>query len=327
MSQDSDLSSASVVTEQDKPLAIFLMGPTAAGKTDLAIHLSEEHRCDIISVDSALIYRGMDIGTAKPDAETLARAPHRLIDIKDPTESYSAAEFREDALREMAEIQAAGKIPLLTGGTMMYYKRLYDGVADLPSADAEVRARLDAWAEKDGLKALHDRLKAVDPVSAERIHPNDPQRLQRALEVYEVSGKSLTQHWLEQKQNRDSFPFRVLSLAVNPTDRKLLHERIEQRFHLMLEQNFIAEVQALRARGDLDLTLPSMRSVGYRQVWEYLDGLYDYDTMVHKGVVATRQLAKRQVTWLRSWPDLNWLPTEAPNLRDLALKKLESSLI
>ena len=313
--------------EHEKPLAIFLMGPTAAGKTDLAVHLSEQHNCDIISVDSALIYRGMDIGTAKPDADTLARAPHRLIDIKDPAETYSAAEFRDDALREMAEIQAAGKIPLLTGGTMMYYKRLYDGVADLPQADAAVRAQLDAWAEKEGLQALHDRLKAIDPVSAERIHPNDPQRLQRALEVYELSGKSLTEHWQAQKQNRDSFPFRVLSLAVNPTDRKQLHQRIEQRFMLMLEQGFLSEVEALRARGDLNLTMPSVRSVGYRQAWEYLDGQYDYDTFVHKGIVATRQLAKRQVTWLRSWPQLHWLPTEAPDLRDLALKKLESSLI
>ncbi|WP_417598161.1 tRNA (adenosine(37)-N6)-dimethylallyltransferase MiaA [Oceanospirillum sp.] len=322
MQHDSDTSSF-----RQKPLAVFLMGPTAAGKTDLAVHLSEEHNCDIISVDSALIYRGMDIGTAKPDAETLARAPHRLIDIRDPAESYSAAEFREDALREMSDIQASGKIPLLTGGTMMYYKRLYDGVADLPSANAEVREQLDAWAEKDGLKALHDRLKEIDPVSAERIHPNDPQRLQRALEVYELSGKSLTEHWHEQKQNRESFPFRVLSLAVNPTDRRLLHERIAQRFHLMLAQNFLAEVETLRARKDLHLGLPSIRSVGYRQAWEYLDGQYDYDTLVHKGIVSTRQLAKRQITWLRSWPELNWLPAEAPNLRDLALKKLESSLI
>lgn len=315
------------VSGSDKPLAIFLMGPTAAGKTDLAVHLSESHNCEIISVDSALIYRGMDIGTAKPDTETLARAPHRLIDIRDPAESYSAAEFCEDALQAMTEIQQQGKIPLLTGGTMMYYKRLYDGVADLPSADAGVRARLDAWAAQDGLQALHDRLAEIDPVSAQRIHPNDPQRLQRALEVFELSGKSLTELWQAQKQKQADFPFRVLSLAVNPTDRKLLHQRIEQRFHLMLEQNFIAEVEALRARGDLDLSLPSMRSVGYRQAWEYLDGVYDYDTMIDKGVVATRQLAKRQVTWLRSWPELHWLPTEARNLRDLALKKLESSLI
>ena len=311
----------------NRPLAIFLMGPTAAGKTDLAVHLSEHHNCEIISVDSALIYRGMDIGTAKPDADTLARAPHRLIDIKDPTESYSAAECREDALREMADIQASGKIPLLTGGTMMYYKRLYDGVADLPSADAEIRARLDTWAAKEGLKALHDRLQEIDPVAAERIHPNDPQRLQRALEVYEISGKSLTQHWLDQQQSRSSLPFRVLSLAVSPTDRKQLHERIEQRFHLMLAQNFVDEVAALSARGDLNLGLPSMRSEGYRQVWGYLEGHYDYETMIEKGVAATRQLAKRQITWLRSWPELHWLPGEADNLKDQVLKKLESSLI
>jgi tRNA dimethylallyltransferase len=313
-------------TEQ-KPLAIFLMGPTASGKTDLAVHLVEQLNCEIVSVDSALIYRGMDIGTAKPDQDTLARAPHRLIDICDPSESYSAAQFRDDALQQMAEINQAGKIPLLVGGTMMYYKRLYEGVADLPSADSEIRARLDAWAEKDGLNALHQRLQEVDPVSAQRVHPNDPQRLRRALEVYELSGKSLTELWQEQQQDRDNFPFRVLSLAVNPTDRKLLHERIALRFQLMLEQGFLDEVKTLRERGDLDLTMPSMRSVGYRQAWEYLDGQYDYDTMVHKGIVATRQLAKRQITWLRSWPDLHWLATEAPDLQAKVLKKVESSLI
>lgn len=323
MSSESSVSAA----DNDKPLAIFLMGPTASGKTALAVDLVEQLNCDIISVDSALIYRGMDIGTAKPDAETLARAPHRLINICEPSESYSAAQFRDDALREMAEIHQAGKIPLLTGGTMMYYKRLYDGVADLPSASPEVRAELDAWAEKDGLGALHKRLQEIDPVSAERIHPNDPQRLQRALEVFQLTGKSLTQHWQEQKQHREHFPFRVLSLAVNPAERKDLHERIALRYQLMLEQGFINEVEQLRARGDLDLSLSSMRSVGYRQVWEYLDGAYDYDTMVHKGIVATRQLAKRQITWLRSWPDLHWLLTESPDLSAQVLKKVESSLI
>ncbi|MBB1485005.1 tRNA (adenosine(37)-N6)-dimethylallyltransferase MiaA [Oceanospirillum sediminis] len=311
----------------NRPLAIFLMGPTAAGKTDLAVHLSEHADCDIISVDSALIYKGMDIGSAKPDAETLARAPHRLIDICDPAESYSAAQFRDDALAEMDKIIRAGKTPLLTGGTMMYYKRLYDGVADLPSADTDVRARLDDWAEKEGLEALHRRLQEIDPVSALRIHQNDPQRLQRALEVYEITGKSLTEHWQAQQQCRENFPFRVLSLAVCPEERKDLHARIALRYELMLKQGFISEVESLRARGDLNLSMPSMRSVGYRQVWEYLDGIYDYETMVHKGIVATRQLAKRQITWLRSWPDLHWLKTEAKDLPGQVLKKIESALI
>lgn len=321
------LSASAGANALKKPLAIFLMGPTAAGKTDLAVHLVQNFNCEIISVDSALIYRDMDIGTAKPDAATLALAPHRLIDIRDPAESYSAGEFREDALREMAAIQQQGKTPLLVGGTMMYYKCLYEGVADLPSGDAQVRARLAAWIEAEGLEALHARLQQVDPVSAQRIHPNDPQRLQRALEVYELTGKSMTQLWQEQQQSRDSLPFEVLSLAVCPTDRKLLHQRIEQRFHIMLEQGFMSEVAKLRARGDLNLELPSMRSVGYRQAWEHLEGNYDYAEMVNRGVIATRQLAKRQITWLRSWPDLNWLATEDPNLRDIALKKVESSLI
>lgn len=310
----------------NRPLAIFLMGPTAAGKTDLAVHLSEQENCDIISVDSALIYKGMDIGTAKPDSETLARAPHRLIDICDPSESYSAAQFRDDALRHMDDITRSGRTPLLTGGTMMYYKRLYDGVADLPSADPEVRSRLDLWAEKEGLEALHQRLQEIDPVSAVRIHKNDPQRLQRALEVYEITGKSLTEHWQEQQQCRENFPYRVLSLAVCPAERKTLHARIALRYELMLKQGFIQEVEALKERGDLNLSMPSMRSVGYRQVWEYLDQQYDYDTMMHKGVVATRQLAKRQITWLRSWPDLHWLETESADLPGQVLKKIESGL-
>lgn len=291
------------------------MGPTAAGKTDLAVELVQQCNCEIISVDSALIYREMDIGTAKPDADVLSKAPHRLIDICDPAESYSAAEFRADALTAMAEIRDAGKVPLLVGGTMMYYKVLKEGIANLPEADDVVRQKLLQEAEVHGWQYLHDRLRQVDPVSAERIHPNDPQRLQRALEVYELTGKTLTDLWAEQKRDvQCNFPFRTLDLAVAPKERKLLHERIEKRFRLMLEQGFLDEVKALRERGDLHLNMPSMRSVGYRQAWLYLDGEYDYEELVNRGIYATRQLAKRQITWLRSWQNLQWLDSLDPNL-------------
>ncbi|MFC3151949.1 tRNA (adenosine(37)-N6)-dimethylallyltransferase MiaA [Litoribrevibacter euphylliae] len=291
------------------------MGPTAAGKTDLAVELVQQCNCEIISVDSALIYREMDIGTAKPDADVLSKAPHRLIDICDPAESYSAAEFRADALKAMAEIRDAGKVPLLVGGTMMYYKVLKEGIANLPEADDVVRQKLLQEAEVHGWQYLHDRLRQVDPVSAERIHPNDPQRLQRALEVYELTGKTLTDLWAEQKRDvQCNFPFRTLDLAVAPKERKLLHERIEKRFRLMLEQGFLDEVKALRERGDLHLNMPSMRSVGYRQAWLYLDGEYDYEELVNRGIYATRQLAKRQITWLRSWQNLQWLDSLDPNL-------------
>lgn len=299
----------------DKYPSIWLMGPTAAGKTDLAVELVQQCNCEIISVDSALIYREMDIGTAKPDAAVLSKAPHRLIDICDPAESYSAAEFRADALEAMAEIHNAGKVPLLVGGTMMYYKVLREGIANLPEADDTVRQKLLQEAETLGWQSLHDRLRQVDPASAERIHPNDPQRLQRALEVYELTGKTLTDLWAEQKRDvQCNFPYRTLSLAVAPRERKLLHERIEQRFRLMLEQGFLDEVKALRERGDLHLNMPSMRSVGYRQAWLYLDGEYDYEEMVNRGIYATRQLAKRQITWLRSWQDLEWLDSLNPDL-------------
>lgn len=295
--------------------SVWLMGPTAAGKTDLAVELVERCNCEIISVDSALIYRDMNIGTAKPDAELLAKAPHRLIDIRDPSESYSAAEFRQDALSEMAEIRQRGKVPLLVGGTMMYYKVLREGIANLPEADDSVRQSLLKEAEAQGWQALHDRLRVIDPVSAERIHPNDPQRLQRALEVHQLTGKTLTELWAEQKRDvEQSFPYRVLNLAVSPNERKTLHERIALRFRIMLEQGFVDEVEVLKARGDLNLDMPSMRSVGYRQVWQYLDGDYSYDEMADKGVFATRQLAKRQITWLRSWQELNWLDSLDSNL-------------
>lgn len=297
------------------PPAIFLMGPTAAGKTDLAIELTKVLPCELISVDSALVYRGMDIGTAKPSKELLAEYPHRLIDILDPAEAYSAADFRRDALQAMAEITARGKIPLLVGGTMLYYKALVDGLADMPAADPEVRAQIEEEAARLGWQALHDQLAVIDPESAARIHPNDPQRLSRALEVYRVSGQSMTA--LRQRQSAQSteaaasglqqLPYTVANLAIAPANRQVLHRRIEQRFTLMLEQGFIDEVVALRERSDLHAGLPSIRAVGYRQVWDYLDGKLTSAEMQERGIIATRQLAKRQFTWLRSWTDLHWL--------------------
>ncbi|MPY25224.1 tRNA (adenosine(37)-N6)-dimethylallyltransferase MiaA [Shewanella psychropiezotolerans] len=294
------------MSEASLPKIITLMGPTASGKTALAIELVKEHNCEIISVDSALIYRGMDIGSAKPTAEELAVAPHRLIDIRDPLQSYSAADFRTDALREIADIVKSGKTPLLVGGTMLYFKALLEGLSPLPAADEVIRAEIAAEAQTHGWQHLHDELTRVDSVSAERIHPNDPQRLSRALEVFRISGKSLTQ--LTQIKS-PPLPYEVIQFAISPKDRKVLHLSIEERFKLMLNQGFVEEVRTLRQRNDLHLALPSMRCVGYRQCWQYLDGDYDYNTMVDKGVIATRQLAKRQLTWLRGWSELNWLET------------------
>ncbi len=286
------------------PQIITLMGPTASGKTALAIALVEQHNCEIISVDSALIYRGMDVGSAKPNAEELGKAPHRLIDIRDPAESYSAADFRTDALQAIEEILAKGKTPLLVGGTMMYFKALLEGLSPLPAADDEIRKQIQIEADTYGWNHLHDELKQIDPVSAERIHPNDPQRLSRAIEVYRISGKSLTELT---KIKSEPLPYDVVQFAISPKDRKQLHLSIEERFKLMLNQGFVEEVRSLRERSELHIDLPSMRCVGYRQCWQYLNGDYDYDTMVEKAVVATRQLAKRQLTWLRGWPELNWL--------------------
>ncbi|GAB6043921.1 tRNA (adenosine(37)-N6)-dimethylallyltransferase MiaA [Endothiovibrio diazotrophicus] len=280
------------------------MGPTASGKTDLAVALARELPCELISVDSALVYRGMDIGTAKPESAVLAEAPHRLIDILDPAEAYSAARFRDDALREMTGITAAGRIPLLVGGTMLYYRALTEGLSAMPSADPAVRERLDAEERSVGLAELHRRLAAVDSASGERIHPNDPQRIKRALELIELTGRTPSELYAEQRTNRP--PYRWLRAALTPADRGVLHQRIERRFDLMLEQGFVEEVEGLRARGDLSLELPSMRAVGYRQVWEYLDGRLDRAEMRERGIVATRQLAKRQFTWLRSTPATEW---------------------
>lgn len=278
--------------------AIFLMGPTGTGKTDLAVAIRQQLPVEIISVDSALVYKNMDIGTAKPDAATLKLAPHRLIDFLDPSQAYSAAEFREDALREMAEITASGRIPLLVGGTMLYFRALESGLSELPSADPEIRVRLVSDAEKYGWAALHERLQQIDPEAAARIHPNDPQRLQRALEVYELTGQNLTT--LQRNQRFAACPYHLLKIALIPEERAWLHERLEQRFDKMLEAGFINEVEQLYQRADLNIALPAIRAVGYRQVWDYLDGKIDYNLMRNRAIVATRQLAKRQMTWLRS---------------------------
>ncbi|KAA1176304.1 tRNA (adenosine(37)-N6)-dimethylallyltransferase MiaA [Marinobacter salinexigens] len=338
------------MTEQtaksDKPpLAIFLMGPTASGKTDLAIELCEHLPCDIVSVDSAMIYRGMDIGTAKPTAEELAQAPHRLIDICDPAETYSAADFRRDALAEMAKITEAGRIPLLVGGTMMYFKALLHGMSSLPSADPELRAQLEKEAEERGWSQLHRELEQADPVAARLIHPNNRQRLIRALEVIRLTGKPISSFWASepvgaatgedgrrvedytyftqwQADESVSLPYTVVQLAVAPSERRVLHERIELRFLKMLETGFLDEMRSLMARDDLNPDLPSMRCVGYRQAWAYLAGDYDYDTFVSKGVAATRQLAKRQLTWLRKWSDVEWLDSEDKLITKVALKKI-----
>lgn len=317
------------------PPAIFLMGPTAAGKTDLAIELAQHLPCELISVDSALVYRGMDIGTAKPDKSVLQAFPHRLVDVREPTESYSAAEFCADALEAMAEITSRGRIPLLVGGTMLYYRALEQGLASMPSADPVIRAEIEAEAAANGWLALHEQLAEIDPESAARIHPNDPQRLIRALEVYRVSGLSMSEHRRrQQREGADQqalglsqLPYTVARLAIAPQQREVLHGRIAQRFKQMLEQGFIEEVEALRCNSDLHEDLPSMRAVGYRQVWDYLEGNLARSELEERGIIATRQLAKRQFTWLRSWDKVQWLDSLASDNLPRALKYLQSSTI
>jgi len=279
------------------------MGPTAAGKTDLALDIAHRFPVEIISVDSALVYRGMDIGTAKPEPEILNQYPHHLINIIEPTERYSVGAFRTDALKLMAEITARGKVPLLVGGTMLYFKALEHGLADLPTADMKIRARLEYEAEQYGLAHLHQRLTVVDPVSAARIHINDPQRLQRALEVFEIAGKSLTEHT---NVINSKLPYRIIKLILNPFDRAVLHQRIAQRYQIMVANGFIDEVKALFTRKGCHPNLPSIRAVGYRQAWSYLSGEYAQDVMIEKAIIATRQMAKRQLTWLRAQPDGVW---------------------
>jgi len=280
------------------------MGPTASGKTDIAAQLVQDLPLEIISVDSAMVYRDMDIGTAKPDAELLARAPHRLIDICDAAQAYSAAQFTNDALQAMSEITSRGKIPLLVGGTFLYFRALYQGLSSLPEANAKVRSQLEADAQALGWAGLHQRLAEIDPESAARIHPNDPQRIQRALEVYTLTGESMSS--LMRRNKTTNFPYRVVKLVLAPSSRAVLHERIAFRFNHMLDMGLVEEVRQFYDRPDMDKNMSSMRAVGYRQVWSYLEGELQYPDMIQKGIVATRQFAKRQFTWLRSDAEAIW---------------------
>ncbi len=303
---------------------ICLMGPTASGKTDLAVEIVQALPADIVSVDSAMVYRGMDIGTAKPDPDVLACAPHRLIDICDPAESYSAARFRDDARREVDAIHAAGRIPLLVGGTGLYFRAFEQGMAAMPGASHHLRQRLAAEAAEYGWAAMHARLAEVDPDSAARIHPNDPQRLQRALEVHELTGRPLSEYWAENRSEPN--PYELIKLVVAPADRDVLRERAASRFHAMLEAGLVEEVRALYSRRDLHHNLPSMRMVGYRQIWRYLAGQLDYEDMIKHAVVATRQLAKRQLTWFRAEQQAQWFDSTADDLFDTVWSHLHRQL-
>lgn len=305
------------------PPCIFLMGPTASGKTDLAVSLVKSFPCDIISVDSAMVYRGMDIGTAKPSAEILACAPHRLIDIRDPVQTYSSGQFCFDAIKEIQAIQSAGRIPLLVGGTMLYFHNLQQGISELPQANPQIRQHLNSLATQIGWPAMHQRLVEVDPQTAQRIHPNDSQRIQRALEVYEISGYTMTAWYT--KATMQLLPHPIIKLVLAPTERSTLHVKIAHRFHAMLEQGLIEEVRGLFQRGDLNPDLPAMRCVGYRQVWRYLAGELDYDNLLEKAIIATRQLAKRQLTWLRAQTDAHWFDSQALNVTEKVLKFLEKN--
>jgi tRNA dimethylallyltransferase len=293
------------------------MGPTASGKTDLAIQLAEQHNCELISVDSALVYRGLDIGSAKPDY------PHHLVDIRDPAEAYSAADFVRDATRAIDDIRGRGKTPLLVGGTMLYFRALLEGLADMPAADPAIRAKIELEAAAHGWPHVHAELAKVDPQSAERIHPNHSQRIGRALEVYRASGITMTEWFARQThQKKPGTDPGFCQIAICPSDRKVLHRRISLRFQQMMDQGFLDEVRALHSRPDLHPALPAIRAVGYRQLWQYLDGACSLDEAVEKGVAATRQLAKRQLTWLRKWPDLEWIYTDcAGNLCEKGLSE------
>lgn len=301
---------------------ILLMGPTASGKTALAMQLAERLPVEIVSVDSALVYRGLDIGSAKPDAAMRARVPHHLIDILDPAEPYSAARFAADARRLIGEIRGRGRVPLLVGGTMLYFRALTQGLSELPAADAALRTRLEAEAVARGWPALHARLAALDPATAARLHPNDQQRVQRALEIVELSGMTPTAFYA--RPRAEAGGGRWLKLALNPPERRELHARIERRFHAMMAEGFLEEVARLHARGDLHAELPAIRAVGYRQLWGHLDGEYALDEAVRRGIAATRQFAKRQLTWLRSEPELVWLDPARPDLCEAALTHFSS---
>ncbi len=301
------------------------MGPTAAGKTDLAAMLVEKFPFEVVSVDSAQVYRGMNVGTSKPDKAFLEKVPHRLIDLCDPSEPYSAAQFRSDALQAIEEIYSNGKVPLLVGGTMLYFRALERGLSQLPGADSRVREMLEARAAQIGWGAMHERLAAVDSVASQRIHPNDPQRIQRALEVYEITGVTLTEHYA--KQSGQAFPWPVCKIVVTPSDRAVLRQRIKQRFYEMLELGLVDEVRALYEREDLNAGLPALRSVGYRQVWQYLEGNMSYDDMVEAGITATRQLAKRQITWLRSEKNTTWFDSMSGDLEKNVLQFVGNAVI
>ena len=308
----------------EKPPAICLMGPTAAGKTQFAMDLADRFSSTLINVDSAQVYRGMDIGTGKPDATTRRRYPHRLMDIRDPSEIYSASQFRADAIQEMSDALVRGKTPVLVGGTMLYFKVLRDGLAAMPNGNPHVRKQIERLAAESGWETVHAELKKVDPESAARIHANDPQRLQRALEVFLLTGKSLS---ALHRENHDpaELPCRLYFVAIQPTDRAVLHNRIAERFRRMLSEGLIEEVRALYERGDLNLSMSSIKSVGYRQVWQYLAGEFTHGEMIEKSIVATRQLAKRQLTWLRGWPALRPLGEPDKNSIDAVLKILETA--
>ena len=287
----------------NRPLALFILGPTASGKTALALALAQQCPIEIISVDSALVYRGMDIGTAKPSREERAICPHHLIDIIEPTEAYSAAQFAADAQRLIHEIHARGRLPVLVGGTMLYVKALLEPLTELPTANETIRAEIDAQAAQIGWPAMHAELAIVDAETAARLEPTDAQRINRALEIYRISGKPMSQ-WLAEDTATHELSFSPILTALIPEPRAILHERINQRFVTMLEHGFLDEMRMLRARGDLHLGLPSMRCVGYRQAWEFLDGEYGYEELIEKGQAATRQLAKRQMTWIRGMPEI-----------------------
>lgn len=306
----------------DSQRVIFIMGPTATGKTDLAVYLTENIDSEIISVDSAMVYKGMDIGTAKPDKELLAKAPHRLINICDPLESYSAAQFREDANSAIEEILARDKTPVLVGGTGLYFRALEQGLAELPAANSQIRTRIEAEADADGWHSLHSRLKEIDPGAATRINENDQQRIQRALEVYEITGKTLTS--LISAEHKEPIQYPIKKIILSPENRSDLHDRVKHRFLDMLKSGFIDEVEALYRRGDLSLDLPSMRLVGYRQVWRYLNEECSYEEMQDFAIIATRQLAKRQITWCRSEDNAEWHDPYKTGIFSEILKNLDN---